>query len=52
MNEDNVSVELHLCSYCSQCFATCKSNPEFGSGKGNDNIYECDAFTQQEDNNE
>lgn len=35
---------LHLCQYCLNEFATCKSNPKFGSGLGNDNVYECDIF--------
>ncbi len=35
---------LNLCEFCKNHPATCKSNPKFGTGKGNDNIYECDNF--------
>lgn len=39
---------LNLCDFCSNCFAECTSNPKFGNGKGNDNIYECDTFSARE----
>lgn len=35
---------LHLCDTCKNDFATCKSNPKFGNGKDNDNVYECDSY--------
>ena len=44
----NPEKNLHLCDKCSNHFATCKSNPKFGCGKGNDNVYECDAFALKE----
>ncbi len=33
----------HLCETCKLQIATCKSNPEFGSGVGNDNVCDCDV---------
>ena len=36
---------VHLCANCAKHIATCDGNPKFGTGKGNDNIYECDCFT-------
>ena len=38
---------LNLCDYCSNCIAECKSNPIFGTGRGNDNVCECDAFEEK-----
>jgi len=35
---------LHLCAFCDKDFGSCKSNPQFGTGLGNDNVYECDVF--------
>jgi len=35
---------LNLCSYCRLHPSTCESNPKFGTGKGKDNVYECDKF--------
>ncbi len=35
---------LNLCNFCKNDFGDCKSNPTFGTGLGNDNIYECDLF--------
>jgi hypothetical protein len=35
---------LNLCDYCQKHIAECRSNPKFGTGKGRDNIYECDVF--------
>lgn len=32
---------LNLCHQCSKEFASCDGNPKFGTGKGNDNVYEC-----------
>jgi len=40
---------LHLCIFCENEFPTCKSNPKFGCGYGNDNIYECDAYKLVDD---
>ena len=34
----------HLCPTCLYEFATCKGNPKFGDGYGNDNVYECDKY--------
>lgn len=36
---------LNLCDFCTNHFAECKSEPKFGTGKGNDNVFECDTFT-------
>ena len=33
-----------LCKTCTLSFATCKSNPKFGNGKGNDNVVSCDKY--------
>lgn len=35
---------LNLCDNCHNEIATCKSNPKFGSGLGNDNVYECEGY--------
>ena len=35
---------LNLCTYCINDFGGCESNPIFGTGLGNDNVYECDIF--------
>lgn len=41
---------LNLCNFCGNDFSGCKSNPIFGTGLGNDNVYECDMFeSNQED---
>lgn len=32
---------LNLCAFCKHCAATCASTPKFGTGIGNDNVYEC-----------
>lgn len=34
----------NLCSDCNLCPATCGASPKFGTGVGNDNVYECDTF--------
>lgn len=34
----------NLCDTCKHHFAECKSNPHFGIGKGNDNVYKCDVY--------
>jgi len=36
---------VNLCDTCSKHIATCDGNPKFGTGKGNDNVYECDGFS-------
>ena len=38
---------LNLCDYCTNHIAECESNPEFGTGKGNDNVYACDSFNSK-----
>ena len=35
---------VHLCDDCNLSFHNCKSNHKFGTGAGNDNVYECDTF--------
>jgi len=37
--------ETNLCDTCTQQIAECESNPKFGTGVGNDNVYECDGHT-------
>lgn len=36
--------EVNLCDTCEKHIATCKSNPTFGTSKGNDNIIECSTY--------
>jgi len=36
--------KLNLCDTCSKHPIECDGNPEFGTGKGNDNVYLCDGF--------
>ena len=38
---------LNICEDCNFEPPTCKSNPKFGCGKGNDNVYECDSFMRK-----
>ena len=38
---------VHFCKTCDKEFATCKAKPTFGSGKGLDNVIECDAYSQK-----
>lgn len=38
---------VHLCDDCNLSFHNCKSNHKFGTGVGNDNVYECDMFQQK-----
>lgn len=35
---------VNLCTNCKKHPADCDGNPKFGTGKGNDNVYECDGF--------
>lgn len=35
---------VNLCDDCNLCPATCGASPKFGTGIGNDNVYECDTF--------
>ena len=35
---------VNLCRSCAQDFAECNGTPKFGTGKGNDNVYDCDKF--------
>lgn len=35
---------LNLCDFCKHHIATCNSKPKFGTGKGNDNVFECESF--------
>jgi len=39
---------VNLCEDCNLCFATCRASPNFGTGIGNDNVYECDRFQQKQ----
>jgi len=38
---------VHLCDDCHLSFHNCKSNHKFGTGVGNDNVYECDTFSHK-----
>ena len=39
--------KVNLCEVCKFDVPTCKAkNPKFGTGKGNDNVYDCDTFRQ------
>ena len=38
----------NLCSSCSKDFATCVSDPEFGFGIGNDNVFNCSAYIKRD----
>jgi len=40
--------ETHLCDTCTKQPAECESNPKFGTGIGNDNVYECDGYFEGE----
>jgi hypothetical protein len=35
---------VNLCANCKKNIAECDGNPKFGTGIGNDNVYECDGF--------
>ena len=35
---------VHLCANCSKCIDDCDGDPKFGTGLGNDNVFECDNF--------
>lgn len=35
---------LNLCDTCKESFAECNSIPEFGTGKGNDNVIKCSTY--------
>ena len=40
--------ETNLCDTCNQQPAECGANPKFGTGVGNDNVYECDGYIEGE----
>lgn len=48
--EENKSI--HLCNTCSNEFPTCKSNPIFGNGLGNDNVVECNSYNMNDEEKE
>jgi len=39
---------VNLCPECADEPPTCESNPKFGLGIGNDNVYECDSFIKKD----
>lgn len=41
---------VNLCINCNKCIANCVSNPKFGTGVGNDNVYDCDSFSPKPKN--
>ena len=43
-----VNTKINLCETCKNNFATCKSNPYFGNGKGNDNVIQCLKYAYNE----
>jgi len=43
---DGVDTKINLCDTCVHTFAECDSNPKFGDGIGNDNVYECDKYEE------
>ena len=47
--DKEVDTKSNLCDTCKKDFAVCDSNPKFGNGVGNDNIYECDAYEEFKD---
>lgn len=40
---------LNLCDTCTQHIAVCKGNPEFGAGRGRDNVYDCVDYVHKGD---
>lgn len=39
--------KMHLCDSCTYQYPNCDADSiEFGNGKGNDNVIECDAYNQ------
>ena len=40
--------EVNLCSTCAKECAECDGLPKYGTGVGNDNVYECDGYTKGE----
>jgi len=35
---------FNLCQNCIHDFVECEGTPQFGNGKGNDNVFDCDKF--------
>jgi hypothetical protein len=35
---------VNLCDSCKNVFAECNANPRFGTGKGNDYVFDCDEY--------
>jgi len=44
INIEDAKSTINLCDNCIYEFAECDGNPKFGTGFGNDNVYECDKF--------
>ena len=42
-----MDTKINLCDTCDKHCATCNSNPMFGNGIGNDNVYQCDAYKKK-----
>lgn len=40
---------LNLCDTCKHDFAYCEGNPEFGTGRGRDNVYDCVEYVHKGD---
>lgn len=45
-NEEDT--KQHLCDACEKEYPTCDGHPEFGDGLGNDNVFKCDGYKQEE----
>lgn len=47
--EAPVDMKRHLCKTCAEDFPGCNAkNPKFGTGVGNDNVYECADYTRDD----
>jgi len=46
IDEIEIRYEVNLCDTCENWFGKCTSNPKFGIGVGNDNVYECDMYNE------
>jgi hypothetical protein len=41
---NTIRERLHLCMFCQHQYPACEGKPKFGTGKGKDNIFDCNAF--------
>lgn len=47
IHREKMKQTLNLCDGCTLHCSTCGASPKFGTGIGNDNVYECDTFQRQ-----